>query len=108
MIKRNKSLISFIDKTETDANKSVDGILRKYEKYQVNKLWEREREGKCFKIKINIQFFFSLKELLKTITKKHEEEVENERKVINELKKTYEIELPSKYYFKLMMINFAI
>jgi hypothetical protein len=39
--------------------------------------------------------------LLKTITKKHEEEVENEKKIINELKKTYEIELPSNYFNKL-------
>ena len=38
LIKRNKSLISSIDKTETDANKSVDGILRRYEKYQVIKI----------------------------------------------------------------------
>ena len=38
------------------------------------------------------------KELLKTITKKHEEEVEEEKKTINELKKKFDIELPSKYF----------
>ncbi|CAF0716811.1 unnamed protein product [Brachionus calyciflorus] len=66
LVEKNKILLQFIDKTEKTANENVDGILRKYEKYQ---------------------------EVKKTIVNKHYEEQENDEKELSVLKKEFSIEL---------------
>ncbi len=65
----NLDIIEYIDKTEKTANDSVDKILRKYERYQ---------------------------DVLKTIDKKHSEEVDLKQSDISSIKKEASSQLPSK------------
>lgn len=63
----NLDIIEYIDKTENSANDKVDSILRKYERYQ---------------------------DVLKTINKKHSEEITDQKKDQNSIKKESKTELP--------------
>lgn len=63
----NLDIIEYIDKTEQTANDKVDTILRKYERYQ---------------------------DVLKTVNKKHTEELEEKTKDLNFLKNEAKTELP--------------
>ena len=65
----NLDIIEFIEKTEKKANDTVDGILRKYERYQ---------------------------DVMKTVEKKHGEELDTHKFQLNGIKKESKTELPSK------------
>lgn len=69
LFERNKDLLNLINKRETNACEKVDVILRKYEKYQ---------------------------DVLKTINKKHYDEMKREKEEYDLLKAQLDKELPSK------------
>ena len=71
MYERNKDLLNYIEKRERTVCGKVDEILRKYEKYQ---------------------------DVLKTINRKHFDEVKREREELDKLKTELELELPSKRF----------
>jgi cysteinyl-tRNA synthetase len=64
----NKQMLILIEKEEKESNNKVDGLLRKYEKYQ---------------------------EVINTINRKHIQELEREKSELKELKTKFDIELPS-------------
>lgn len=66
----NLDIIEYIEKTEKKANDIVDGILRKYERYQ---------------------------DVMTTVEKKHGEEIDSHKSQLNFIKKESKMELPSIY-----------
>lgn len=69
----NLDIIEYIEKTEKKANDTVDGILRKYERYQ---------------------------DVMKTVEKKHGEEIDSHKGQLNVIKKESKTELPSMHIRK--------